>query len=72
MRLTFLPGEIKDTKNRHKFIERVIDWNLGYSLALNASPGFNILLPDGTPTGIYNEYNKLNSIVIVEFMAIGV
>ena len=33
------------------------------------APDFNILLPDGTRTGIYNEYNKLNSIVIVEFMA---
>ena len=67
---TFLPGEIKDTKNRHKFIERVIDWNLGYSLGVGMqAPDFNILLPDGTPTGVYNEYNKLNSIVIVEFMA---
>ena len=33
------------------------------------APDFNILLSDGTPTGIYNVYNKLKSVVILEFMA---
>ena len=67
---TFLPGEIEDLKIRHNFIERAIDWNLGYALGTGMqAPDFNILLSDGTPTGIYNVYNKLKSVVILEFMA---
>ena len=67
---SFLPGEIRETKIRDNFVERAVDWNLGYALGLGMqAPEFNILLSDGTPTGIYNKYNKLNSIVILEFMA---
>ena len=67
---TFLPGEIVDLKIRHNFIERAIDWNLGYALAKGMqAPDFNIILSNGTPTGIYNVYNKLKSVVILEFMA---
>tara|TARA_Y100000589_G_scaffold113653_1_gene107988 strand:- start:4522 stop:5694 length:1173 start_codon:yes stop_codon:yes gene_type:complete len=67
---SFLPGEIKETKIRNNFVERAVDWNLGYALAVGMSaPEFNILLPDGTQTGIYNQYNKLNSVILLEFMA---
>lgn len=67
---TFLPGEIKSLKVRNEFVERAVDWNLGYSIALGMNaPDFNIRLADGTPTGMYNEYNKLNSVVVLEFMA---
>ena len=65
-----MPGEIRETKIRDNFVERAVDWNLGYALGIGMqAPDFNIILPDGISTGMYNEYNKLNSIVIVEFMA---
>ena len=67
---SFLPAEIKSADVRDKFVERTVDWNLGYSISLGMNaPDFNIRLSDGTPTGIYNEYNKLKSVVVLEFMA---
>ncbi|PCJ19535.1 MAG: hypothetical protein COB02_07255 [Candidatus Cloacimonadota bacterium] len=67
---SFLPTWFKQEKARNSFLEKTLDWNLGFALGVDMdAPDFPVLKMDGTESKLSTELKKQENVVVLEFMA---